>query len=291
MYCRTAASVPFQALTIAALLVANLWNPAETLAQYRTAQEAYSAGAKLYNARQFAEARAPFEAAIELSDDPKLQVKSYRALMQSYRQLPEIDQMLKAVDFIFEHGESSTEKSLTARALTAFVHERGKTAEAIKIYEAKLNENPRSKPALYALEEIYRRAEPNPTRRGELTTRLAEVQRQDEAALAEKFEKLATDQPNLAAAHYKDAAVAWQRASNSPKALEALANAENSGPEARNDLLAYFWHKSMADTYLALQEPKRAIGHYEQAIKKTSIDGYLKDCQEQLVKARQAAGN
>ena len=94
---------------------------------------------------------------MRLSDDMPFKVRVSRALMQSYRQLPEIDKMLEATDFILEHGESATEKSLIARALTSFVHQRGKTDEAVKIYEAKLKQDAQNKPALYALAEIYHR--------------------------------------------------------------------------------------------------------------------------------------
>lgn len=257
-------------------------------AQYNSAQEARSAGAKLYNARKYAEARAPLEAAIALADDAAFKVGVYRALLQSYRQLPEIDHFLQAADFICQHSESAAERLLTARSLASFVHERGKTADAVKIYEAQLAANPQSKPALCALSAIYLRAEPNPTRRAELLVTLAEVQRQEDALLAEKLEKSAAQQPALAAPHFKDAAAAWQRAGNVEKARAALASAEANGPDARTELLAHFWHKGMADTYLALNQPKQAIPHYEQAITKTSIAGYIQECQQQLAKARQA---
>jgi tetratricopeptide (TPR) repeat protein len=255
---------------------------------YRTAQEAFNAGARLHNARKYAECQEPFEAALDLSQDDQFKVKVYRALMSSYRQLPEMDKMLEATDFIFEHGESSVEKSLVASSLASFVHERGKTAEAVKIYEEKLKKTPKSKPSLYSLTEIYRRAEPNPNRRAELLKTLDEVQKEDEAKLAAKFEGLAKAEPQLAAVHWKDAAAAWIRADDKPKALAALKNAEANGPDARNDLMAHFWHKGMADIYLDLDQPKEAIPHYETAIKKTTIAGYIKTCEEQLAKARAA---
>lgn len=256
---------------------------------YRNAQDAFSAGARLYNARKYAESRAPFEAALALSEDNVFKVRVYRALMESYRQLTEIDKMLEATDFIFEHGESTVENSLTARSLASFVHQRGKTADVVKTYEAKLKATPRSKPALYALTEIYRQADKNPTRREELLKVLAEVQREDEAKLATKFEKLAADQPQLAGVHWKDAAAAWVRADDKEKALAAVQNASSAGPDNRNDQLAHHWHKGMGDIYLALEKPKEAIPHFETAIEKTKIAGYIKTCQEQLAKAKAAA--
>jgi tetratricopeptide (TPR) repeat protein len=276
----------------AAVLGIGMTAPPEAAAQtsYRNAQEAYAAGAKLHNARRFAESRAPFEEALKLSDDDAFKVRVYRALMQSYRQLPEIDEMLKATDFIFEHGESTAEKTLIAGSLASFVHERGKTAEAVKIYEAKLTKDPRNKPALYALTEIYRRAEPKPDRRAELLKVLSDVQKQDESNLAAKYEKLAADQPQLAGVHWKDAAAAWLKAEDKQKALAAAQKAEAAGPDDRNDQLSHFWHKGMGDVYLSLNEPKKAIPHLEMAIQKTTIAGYKKASEEQLAKARRAAG-
>jgi hypothetical protein len=45
----------------------------------------------------------------------------------------------------------------------------------------------------------------------------------------------------------------------------------------------------MADIYLELEQPKEAIPHYENAIKKTTIAGYVKACEEQLAKAKALA--
>lgn len=50
-----------------------------------------------------------------VTDDNAFKVRGYRSLMVSYRQLPDIDKMLEATDFIFEHSESAPEESLIAR--------------------------------------------------------------------------------------------------------------------------------------------------------------------------------
>ncbi len=239
--------------------------------------------------RKYAEARTPFEAALAMSEDNLFKARVYKGLMESYRQLTEIDKMLEATDFIFEHNESTIENGLIARSLASFVHQRGKTADVVKTYEAKLKTTPQSKPALYALTEIYRQVDKNPTRREELLTVLGEVQKQDEAKIAAKFEKRAADEPQLAGVHWKDAAAAWLRADDKPKAQAAVQNAKAAGPDNRNDQLAHFWHKGMGDIYLALDQPKEAIPHFETAIEKTKIAGYIKTCQEQLAKAKAAA--
>ncbi len=270
------------AIVAACVITTTTWGQVE----YSSAREAYSDGARLHNMRKYAECREPFEAALKLSDDMQFKVRTYRALMQSYRQLPEIDKMLEATEFIFQHGESTVEKSLIARDLTSFAHQRGKTQEVVDLYESKLKKNPEDRPALYTLTRIYDRAQPNRARRAELQEVLKQVQRKDESVLAGKFEKLAAEQPNVATRHWKDAAAAWLRAEEKEKALAAVNQAEATGPETANDLLAHQWHKAMGDIYLGLDKPAQAIPHYETAIKKTNIAGYIKDCQEKLAKAR-----
>jgi tetratricopeptide (TPR) repeat protein len=276
------------AVIVAACLVAT---PAWGQMEYGSAREAYSAGAKLYNMRKYAECREPFEAALRLSDDTQFKVRVYRTLIQSYRQLPEIEKMLEATDFIFEHGESAVAKSLIARDLTSFAHQRGKIQEVVEIHENKLKKNPEDRPALYTLSRIYDRAQPNPKRRAELQDVLKKVQQKDDRKLARQIERLAAEQPNVATRHWKDAAAAWLRAEEKQKARDAARQAEATGPETANDLLAHQWHKGMGDIYLGLDEPKKAIPHYESAIEKTNIAGYIKGCQEKLVKARKAAGS
>lgn len=259
-------------------------------AQYGSAREAYAAGAKLYNMRKYAECREPFEAALKLSDDLPFKVRIYRTLMQPYRQLPEIDKMLEATEFIFEHGESAVEKSLIARDLASFAHQRGKTEEIADRYEKRLKQAPEDRPALYTLTQLYDRAQPNPARRNELQLVLKKVQQLDEAELARKFENLAVAQPTVATRHWKDAAAAWLRAGERQNAIAATEKAEATGPESANDLLAHQWHRAMGDIYMGLDEPRKAIPHFEKAIEKTTIAGYLKDCKESLAKARAAAG-
>ncbi len=276
-------------LTTLAVLLAAF--PAAAHAQYRNANEAYSAGAMLYNARKFAESREPFEAALKLADDDEFKVKVYRALMGAYRLLPEIDKMLEATDFIFEHGESAVEKSLIARSLTSFVRQRGKTAEVVQRNEQRLKEDPNDKPAVYTLSEIYHRAEPNPNRRKELLDTRAEIEKQDAAKLAAKHEQSTANDVATAAWNWKEAAAEWLKADDKQKAAAAVKKAEATGPESRNEMMAHYWHKGMGDVYLQLGEPKQAIQHYEQAIEKTTIEGYIKACQEQLAKARAAAGS
>ena len=58
--------------------------------------------------------------------------------------------------------------------------------------------------------------------------------------------------------------------------------AEAAPPEARNDQLTHFFERNLGDTFLALGQPKKAVPHYEIAIQKTKIEGYVKDTQASL---------
>jgi tetratricopeptide (TPR) repeat protein len=81
-------------------------------------------------------------------------------------------------------------------------------------------------------------------------------------------------------------AAAWLAAGDKAKALAAATQAEQCTPEQRNDPLAHFWHRVLA----AVGEPKRAIPHYEQAIEKAKIQGYVDACKKSLAEARAKAG-
>jgi tetratricopeptide (TPR) repeat protein len=107
---------------------------------------------------------------------------------------------------------------------------------------------------------------------------------------ASLFEKVAPMDEKLAAWHWKEAAAAWLAAGEKPKALAAARQSEASEPESRSEQLAHFWHRGLADVFLAAGEPKSAIGHYEKAIEKTTIQGYIDACQKSLAEAKAKAG-
>jgi len=76
------------------------------------------------------------------------------------------------------------------------------------------------------------------------------------------------------------------KAGDKVKALAAAKSSAASTAEKRGELLEYFWHRSLGDTFLDAGEPGLAIPHFEQALEKTKIDGYLKDTQQRLSEAR-----
>ena len=104
------------------------------------------------------------------------------------------------------------------------------------------------------------------------------------------YEQIAPLDAKLAAWHWKEAAVAWLAAGDKQKALAAAKQSAAAAPEARSDLLAHYWHRGLGDVFLKTGEPKLAIPQYEEAIKKTTIDGYIKDCRKSLDEARKLAG-
>lgn len=278
--------------------------------KYTNADEAYAIGAALYNSRNYAGSQDPFEAALKLAPDDKYRIKVYRALMGAYRQLPEIDKFVEAADFIITKSESAAERSLTRTDLLSFVHQRGKTNDLAKRYEAVLKKDDKSVTALFILSELYADLKRDPKRSAELLERLAKVSAdsgeeldvQASAKLAQQytkqgkfkegaslFEKIAPLDAKLAAWHWKEAAQAWIKAKDKKKALAAAKSAVKAGPETRGDLLLHFWHRALGQVFVETGEPGMAIEHFEAAIKSTTIDGYLKDTKGELASAKELA--
>ncbi|MCC7423992.1 MAG: hypothetical protein IT428_27320 [Planctomycetaceae bacterium] len=277
--------------------------------EFKSAQEAYNAGAKAINEGNLAAARGPLEAALKQAPDDAFRLRVNRTLLIPYRELPDIEPMQRAAEYLITHSEQAAERSLTRRSLISFIHRRGKLPEAAKAYEERLKKNPDDRTVLFILVEAYAEPLKNPARSAELAERLAAVEKklgkgQDVAGLAQQaqqyikagkakegaelYEQIAPLDAKLAAWHYKEAAQAWLKSGDQKKAFAAARLAEGADPEARNDQLAFFFHKALADVFSETGHPKEAIPHYEEAIKLTKIDGYLKDCQARLAKAKGA---
>ncbi len=278
---------------------------------YKSAAEAYSAGVKFLNSGNLAAAREPLEAALKLAGDDAFRLRTYRTLLVPYRELPEIEPMQQAAEYIISHSEQSAERSLTRQSMLAFVHRRGKMDAAVQGYEDRLKKSPDDRTLLYILTEAHATFTKKPDRSAELAKRLAAVDQKlgkapDATAqaqmaqqllksgktkdAAELYEQTATLDEKLAAWNFKEAAQAWLKAGDKAKALAAAKKSDAAAPEKRNEQLAHFWHKGLADVYLDAGAPKDSIPHYEQAIASTKIEGYLKDCRDRLAKAQAAAG-
>ncbi|MFG0334573.1 MAG: tetratricopeptide repeat protein [Maioricimonas sp. JB049] len=279
-------------------------------AEYQNATEAFNVGAAFYNSRNYAAAQEPFEAALKLTDDERMKLRIYRALMASYRLLPEPDRMLEAAEYVITNSKQAAERSLTRRSLLSFIHQRGKTNEVVKRYEERLEKEPEDFTSLYLLSEIYARLKQDPERSAELVERLAALKQdagepvdiRTQASLAQQYvrarkyekgaalyESIAPQDEALAAWHYKEAAAAWLKAGKKEKALAAARKSAEAEPEQRSELLVYFWHRGLADVFLDAGEPVTAIPHFEKAIETTKIDGYLKSSRERLEEARKQA--
>ena len=293
---------------VSVCLVALCWGTLLPADEYKSAREAYSVGAAFYNAGSYAKSQAPFEAAIALDEEVKFRVDCYRALIASYRLLEKGDKMTTAVEYILIHSERPAEKSLTQRSYLSFLHQRGLTEDAVKRYEERLKTKPEDVIAISILADIYGNLNENPARAAELTKQLqklvpadpkdpltvlkqAELARQLFKAkkykeAAELYENIAPLDPKLAAWHLKEAASCWLLEKDLVRAKEdALASAK-SEPESRNDQLTYFWSRNLADILVTTGEFELAVKHYELALTKTTIDGYLKDTKSKLEEAK-----
>lgn len=284
--------------------------PAFAQSKYKDYQDAYTQGANHVRAGRLADAREPLEAAAELAKTDREKLDARRALLVPYRELQEIGPMQSAAEYIFAHGDQAAEQSLTRTTLLTFINKRGKLADAVAGYEARLKKAPDDRVALYVLTEAYGRYQNKPEAAAAAGEKLiaveaklkvkpyaishAEIARQMVLAKrykdgAELFEKLAPLDPTMEAWNLKEAAVAWQKADDKAKAL-AAAKKSAGLVEKRNDQLAYFWRRGLGDTFLALGEPAAAVPQYEEALTKTKIAGYVKDTQAKLAEAKAAAG-
>ncbi len=284
---------------------------AQAQGPYQTAEEAWRVGMAFLSTRNYAASREAFEAALRMAPDDTFRIKVYETLLPAYRQQGEIDKFFDACDFVITKGATPAQRSLTRRALLAFAFERGKLDELARRYEDALKKDARNRTALYVLSELYIRSMPNPGRAVELIERLAKIEPKSDQPVdivqnanvamqyikakkykegAELYEKIAPLDERLAAWHWKEAAAAWLQLGQKDKALAAAKKSDASPPEQRNDLLAHFWHRNLADVFLATGQAKLAAPHYERAIEKTNIQGYIEGCQKSLAEARAKAG-
>jgi tetratricopeptide (TPR) repeat protein len=273
------------------LLILALAVPTQLAAQdsYKSFSEAFNAGAKLLRDQQFAAAQAPLEAALRLAADDKDRLKAYQALVPAYRQLPEIDKMLEAQEFVIRHTERRAGRSNSAGDLGSFLHQRGKTDVAIERYEAALKTDAKDVAALTVLQTIYTKTKRDPQRGPDFTKRLESLDKELAGQLAQRLEKDAETAPRTAASILKDAADAWIEADNKPRALAAAKKSLASLPEDRGELLVYFWRRGLGDVFLAAGEPAQAVAQFEAALAVVTIDGYRKDTEKQLADAKVAA--
>ncbi len=276
--------------------------------EYSSAREAYAVGAAFHNSGNFSKAQAPFEAAIEKSDDVEFRVECYRALIASYRLLENGEKMATAVDYILEHSERTAEKSLVRRSYMSYVHQRGMAEKTAQRYTDRLKKDGKDQNALAMLADLYGQLLDKPELASQYTKQLQElsppdlknpldVLKQNELGrqlmksknykeAAELYETIAPADPKLAAWHWKEAAQAWLKLKETEKAHLAALESAKCEPESRNEQLTYFWSRNLADILIETGEYELAVKHYELALGKTKIAGYLKDTEAKLGEAR-----
>jgi tetratricopeptide (TPR) repeat protein len=302
-------------------------NNRKTGTKYATAKEAFQVGAAFYNSRNYKSSREPFEAALRMSgDDQEMQLKCYKALLASYRNIPEFEPFRTAAEYIITNDKRDASRSLTRRSYLSFAYNRGQLANLVKRYEKQLKSNPDDRTALYLLSEIYSKGAGLPPsidhskRAIELIEHLAKLEGQQREAAgeepiemsaaeaakisrekaklarqymqakeykksAELYEEIASLDATTHAWNLKEAASAWLKLGDRENALRLALAAEKVPAESRNDQLTHFFERNLGDTFMAVGQPKKAIPHYEIAIQKTTIEGYVKDTRASLQEA------
>lgn len=287
-----------------------LFTPLRAETKFQSAEEAWRVGAAFYNSQNYAAAREPFEAALALAPDEAYRLKVHEALLAVYRTIPESEPFIASAEYIIKHSTRDAQQSLTRRALLAFVYQRGLVDGFVKRHEEVLAKEPNNRQSLFILSELYSTMKREPAKAADLIERLAKVDGKEGQPLnvlqsqnlarqytqakkfkeaAELYEQIAPLDEKLAAWNWKEAAACRLKLGERDQALAAAMKAHESEPEARNDQLAHFWHRNLADTFLELGKPELAIPHYEQAIEKTKIQGYIDGCLASLAKARELA--
>lgn len=285
--------------------------------EYTDAEEAYRVGAAFYNSRSFKNSRAPLEAAIRLAKDDEMKLKAYQALLPAYREIPEFEPFQTAAEFVIANSPQSAERSLTRRALLSFAYNRGQLDNLAKRYEAMLEKDTKNYLGVYVLSEIYSTNDKNPKRAVELLKQLEQLEAKkdpgtkkpetdrdkvkvarEKGKLAQQYvsakeykkaaklyEEIAPLDPASNAWNLKEAANAWLKDKNKKEALRVAEAAEKVEPEKRNDQLTHFFHRNLGDIFMQLDQPAKAIPHFEIAIEKTNIEGYVKDTKSSLADA------
>lgn len=233
-------------------------------ADYKSFDEAYREGAKQTREKKFAEAQTALEAAVKLAADDADRMKAYETLVPAYRQLPEIDKMLEAQEFIIAHAEQRAKRSIAARDLASFLHQRGKVDHGIERFEARLAKDANDPVALHVLAVIYKNVRDNKEKTADLGGRLVSLNLVLAQKLAEKHEASAVAATKQQAWFWKEAALAWLEANDKVRAL-AAAKKSATGTEDRSPLLTFYWREGLGQAFLGAGDPKAAIEHFEAA--------------------------
>jgi tetratricopeptide (TPR) repeat protein len=263
-----------------------LFSSVAVAADYKTYQAAIAAAQPLLRSRDYEAALEPLEAARDLAKDDRQRTQAYEALRQCYRQLPTIDGMVEAYEFLVEHADTKAGRSVTASDFAGFLRQRGQFAAAIERYEERLKTNENDVAALSVLPLIYKQSKTTDAPRGvELEKKLEALNIALATKRAETLLKTALGDPKSAAHTYKDAAMAWLEAGEKEKARAAAELSLKSPPESRSSILTMFWREHLGDVFVEIGDPAVAAQQYEQALE-SAPEGIKKRITEKLEKAR-----
>ena len=261
-------------------------------AQKKEYDDAYREGARLVNAKKFAESQAPLERALlaAANDDQRKQV--YQALVQgegAYRLLPDVDKFLEAKEFIIRHTDRKAGRSIDARVIADFLFQRGKLDVAIQRYEAALKADPKDPAALGVLTVIYSRLKEDKAKAAALTAQQDALNVELAMALATRLEKDAGAAPQTAASLLKDAGSAWLEAGDKAKALAAAKKSLAQPPEQRTGILTMQWREGLGDVLLAAGDPALAVQQFEAAVAAANAGPLRERAEKKLAEAKAAA--
>lgn len=260
-------------------------------AEFKNFDEAMREGTKQLRDKQFPEAQAALEAALKLAASDEDRSKAYQALVQPYRQLPEIDKMLEAQEFIIAHSDQRAKRSLAASDVASFLHQRGKDNVGLERYQARLQKEPRDLVGLTMLAALYRNSAAHRDQVDAMKQRVESVNMELAQKVAEKHEAAAVAATKTQAWFYKEAALAWLEANNKLKAHAAAKKSVASQPEARSGLLAFYWHEGLGRAFLEAGDAKSAMAQFEAAIELAPGKGQRDDAEKKLAEAKAAAGD
>jgi len=265
--------------------------PTSAQEKYSDYEDAMIAAGRFLRKNDYPSAVPPLEAALTLAKDDAQRLKVYQALVPAYRQQPEIDNVLKAQEFIIRHTDRRAGRSLAAGSVVSFAFQRGKLDAITERYDGQLQQNPKDPAALTILSSIYTQTKRNDPRTPALKQQLNEIDRDLARQLAQRLEKDAETTPRTSAWLLKDASTAWLEAGDKPKALATAKRSAGGAPENRNQQLTQMWHEGLGDVFLQTGEPQLAITHYEVAIANTEQPVTKQGLEKKLAEARGTAAS
>lgn len=275
-------------ISVLILIVAvSVSRPVLAQEEYKSFDDAMRQATRLLDNKEYAASQAPLEAALRLAPDDKERLRVYERLRSAYRLQSEIEKMLEAGEFILRHTDQRAGRSLAARDLADFLHQRGKLDVAIERYEKVLQDDPQDVAALSVLTVVFTNLRRDATRGSGFSKRLEEVDRAIARRVAERNEKDAESAPRTSASYLKDAALAWLEAGDKEKALAAAKKSAAGPPESR-PVLSFYWHDSLGDVFLKTGAPQEAVAQYEAAIAVAFSENHRKGVEKKLDEARAA---